>query len=350
MNILLIQVKRIGDLILTTPAIAAVRAKFPNARITLVAASGSHELLPAIRGVDEFLLARGKLMDVPAWFTVARSHYDYSFDFTRTDRSALVTLLSGAKKRVTADQPRFRAQLRARTYNKLVQLQSNQMHTVDYHLALLRPLGIRNASPSIQLALPTGATRAADRVLANGGLRAGEFLILHPGSARREKYWEGSRWATVIQAAAERGLKSVLTGAGSVIEQEHIREIRSGCRNGVIDLSGQVDLLTLAALIQRARLLITVDSAPMHLAAAMHTPQVVLFGPTNPLHWAPRFTPAVILQAGQTAPLQEFNPKQKAAAMNLLSTEQVIDGMDALLAGMNAAAPYGTTDGYPTQS
>lgn len=338
LNILLIQLKRIGDLILTTPAIAAVRAKLPTAKITLVAASGSRELLPAIRGVDEILLAHGKIAGAATWFTVARRRYDYCFDFTRTDRSAFVTLLSAARKRVTADQPRFRAQLRARSYNELVDLTINQMHTVDYHLALLQPLGVSDASPAIQLTIPDSSMQTADGILANAGLSRGEFLIVHPGSARREKYWEVDRWATVIEAAAEDGLKSVITGAGSPVEQAHIAEICSRCRNRVIDLSGQVDLLTLAALIQRARVLITVDSAPMHLAAATQTPQVVLFGPTNPLHWRPRFTPALILQAGQPTPVCDFKPKQKPVAMNLLSTEQVIDAMKSLLAAPQTAA------------
>ncbi|MDQ6623071.1 MAG: glycosyltransferase family 9 protein, partial [Verrucomicrobiota bacterium] len=82
----------------------------------------------------------------------------------------------------------------------------------------------------------------------------------------------------------------------------------------------------------RARLLVTVDSAPMHFAAATQTPQVVLFGPTNPMHWHPRFTPALILQGDQPAPKTEFTSKQRAIPMNRTSTEQVIDAMEALLA------------------
>ena len=68
----------------------------------------------------------------------------------------------------------------------------------------------------------------------------------------------------------------------------------------MVDFSGKTDLLTLAALIARARLLVTVDSAPMHLAAATRTPQVILFGPTNPFHWRPRESPALILQGEST--------------------------------------------------
>ncbi|MFN2475126.1 MAG: putative lipopolysaccharide heptosyltransferase III [Chthoniobacterales bacterium] len=332
MNILLLQLKRIGDLILTTPAIAAVRERFPDAKIALAVAAGSRELLPAITDVDETLVAHGRITDAAGWFRVARRRYEYCFDFTRTDRSAFVTLLSRARSRVVADHPRFRGQMRSLTYNKLIDVPIGEMHTVDYHLALLEPVEVEHASQKLRLNLPAAALEAAGRVLANAGLAAGEFIVLHPGSARREKFWEPERWAALIAAAARYDLKCVVTGARSSLEQGHIAEIRSHSRHPFIDLAGQVDLLTLAALIQRARMLITVDSAPMHLAAASQTPQVALFGPTNPLHWRPRFTPAVILQAGQDSPVTAFTRKQKAAPMNRLSTEQVIDAMKSLLA------------------
>ena len=336
MNILLIQLKRIGDLILTTPAIAAVREKLPDAKITLIVAAGSRELVPAIRGVDETLVAHGKIADAANWFRVARRPYDYCFDFTRTDRSAFITLLSGATQRITADHPRFRTMVRALSYNRLVDLPINDMHTVDYHLGLLQPLGIHHASPMIELDLPAAAVANADRILSDAGLIAGEFLLLHPGSARLEKFWEPERWAAIVDLAAEHGLQCVITGGRSPLEQAHISEVRSHCRRQFIDLSGQLDLLTLAAVIDRARLLTTVDSAPVHFAVAMRTPVVVLFGPTNPLHWRPRFTPAAVLLAGNAEPVSEFKPKQKAMPMKLLSTEQVINAMKALLAAPRA--------------
>src|SRR5262249_39424189 len=98
-----------------------------------------------------------------------------------------------------------------------------------------------------------------------------------------------------------------------------------------IDLSGKTDLLTLAALIGGARLLATVDSAPMHLAAATHTPQVILFGPTNPFHWRPRESPALILQGKQAGPVTEFSPGQSRLPMSQISTEAVISAMNLLL-------------------
>ena len=338
MNILVIQLKRIGDLILTTPAIAALREKFPQANISLIVSAGSRELLPAIHGVDRTFIAQGKIADAGDWFTVARRRFGYCFDFTRNDRSAFLTLLSGAKKRITADHPRLRAKIRSLSYNELIAVPGRQLHTVDYHLALLEPAGIRGASQAVSLEIPAAAIGKADRILADAGLVAGEFLLLHPGSARLEKFWEARRWARIIDVAAEYDLRCVLTGGHSAMERDHIAEIRGSCRHQFVDLSGKVDLLTLAGLIKRARALTTVDSAPMHLAVATQTPQVVLFGPTNPLHWAPRFSPALILQGGQPGPVTEFSPKQKPVSMNQISTEQVIDAMKALL-----SAPSGVS-------
>ncbi|MEO5721954.1 MAG: glycosyltransferase family 9 protein [Chthoniobacterales bacterium] len=341
MNILLLQLKRIGDLVLTTPAIAAVRKKFPEANISLIVSSAARELLPAIPGLDQSFVASGRIRDASKWFTVARRKCESCVDFTHSDSSAFLTLLSGARLRVTSEHVQRQSRMRALSYNRLANSSLRDQHTVDHYLALLDPLGIRDAAPTLQLALPPVALAQADHVLA-GNKITGDFLLFHPGSARTEKFWEPDRWSELLAFAASKGLPCLITGGPSALEQTHIAKIRATARIPFIDLSSHIDLLTLAALIEKARLLVTVDSAPMHLAAATQTPQVVLFGPTNPLHWRPRFAPAVILQAGQPAPLTVFTPEQKRAPMNLISTRHVIDGMEALLATPRGA-PYERT-------
>lgn len=329
MNVLLIQLKRIGDLILTLPAIAAVRKDFPAARITLIVAHGSRELLPAIPGVDHTLVARGRVSDAGQWFKVARSNFDYSLDFSRTDRSAFLTLLSGAKKRITYDTIR-REPLRQLSYNEFVPSQVRFVHTVDHHLALLAPLGVHDPSREIRLVLPRSAKAVASAVIGEREL-GDDFIIIHPGSARAEKFWGARGWAEVIDQMFEQGYRRfVLTGGKSRLEQEHLARIKSRLQHPVVDLSGQLDLLTLSALIQRARLLVTIDSAPMHLAGALRTPQVVLFGPTNPFHWHPRSTSVVVVQAGKPGE-PAFLPKQPPVAMKEISTREVIDAMQTLL-------------------
>jgi lipopolysaccharide heptosyltransferase III len=331
LTILFIQLKRIGDLILTTPAIAAVREKFPDANITLVISSECKALGPAIVDVNKLLVMRRGVAGLKIVAAIARGGFDYCVDFTRNDRSAFLVLLSRARKRIVSFRIKVRSKFRTQFYNEFVPHRMRDMHTTDYHLALLAPLGIENAATGIQLKLPESARSTADQLLEAHNIRK-QFVIFHPGSARSEKFWNAQRWSEVIDyAAAHHGVDLVLTGGSSRLEQTHLDDIKSKVRHPVVDLSGKTDLLTLAALIAQARLLITVDSAPMHLAAATRTPQVILFGPTNPFHWRPRESPALILQGESKSPVTGFVPKQTRIPMNQISTQTVIDAMETLL-------------------
>ena len=331
MNILLIQLKRIGDLILTTSAIAAIREKLPDAKITLVISKEGKALAPAIGGINKLLVMPRGAAGFGTLAAIAAAKFDYCIDFTRNDRSALLALLSRARKRIVSFRIKVRSKFRTRFYNEFVEHRMRDMHTIDYHLALLEPLGITSASRAVKLELPKSSRETADELLEANRIRR-DFIIFHPGSARAEKFWNAQRWADVINHAGDKhDVDLVLTGGRLPLEQTHIGDIKSKVRHQIVDLSGRTDLLTLAAVIARARLLITVDSAPMHLASASRTPQVILFGPTNPFHWRPRESPALILQGTSTSPFTEFVPKQARLPMNQISTQAVIDAMETLL-------------------
>jgi predicted lipopolysaccharide heptosyltransferase III len=331
MKILLLQLKRIGDLILTTPAITALRKNYPDAHITLAVSNECAELLPAISNVDRVLIARRNLRDFAMVSSVAGKKFDYCVDFTRNDRSAFLTLLSGAQKRVASYRVREQSKARARVYTDLVGVRVRDMHTIEYNLALLEPIGVRAASSAPQLDLPRTAREKAHKVRRDCKITR-PYVILHPGSARREKLWEPARWAEVINHFSRNNeFQLILTSGPSADEQTHIMAITKRMRRKVIDLAGKTDLLTLAALIGQAQLLVTVDSAPVHLAAATHTPQVILFGPTNPFHWRPMDSSAVILHGRSDAPVSEFVPVCPRFPMSDISTEAVISAMDLQL-------------------
>jgi predicted lipopolysaccharide heptosyltransferase III len=337
-KILLLQLKRIGDLILTTPAVTALRERFPEAEVTMVVSSECADTLPAISGVDRILLARRNLRDLAPFVTVAGKRFDYCIDFTRNDRSAFLTFLSRAGRRIVSYRVRDQSKSRARVYTDFVDVRMRDLHTIDYNLALLEPLGIREvSSSSLHLQLTESARHRADELRRSWNVSK-LYVVLHPGSARQEKLWEAGRWARVIEhLSRDDDVDLVLTSGASKHELAHVALIKSKTQQRIVDLSSKTDLLTLAALIARARLLVTVDSAPMHLAAATHTPQVILFGPTNPFHWRPRESPALILQGDSPEPVTEFSPVRPRLLMSQISTEAVISAMGLLLSRHAAA-------------
>src|SRR5256714_2492062 len=231
MNVLLIQLKRIGDLILTTPAIAALRERFPDASISLVVSSAVKELLPAIAGIDKVFEVRGKTDDALDWIALSLGKYDYCLDFTRNDRSSFLTFLSGARKRITSDHPKLRTKLRSRSYNEFVEAPVGFLHTIDYHLALLKPLGIENASRAIRLEFYEETIAKAEQLLHAAG-DGTDFVWFHPGPACAEKFWGPSRWAKAIDhCARETRIPCLLTGGRSSMEQAQITAIKTAAKS-----------------------------------------------------------------------------------------------------------------------
>ena len=316
MRILALQLKRIGDLILTTPALAALRAAHPDAEIALAVTPACAPLLGAIDSISSgIVLGRGR--GFAPWQQVLTGPWDLCFDFTGSDRSALAVAASRAKERTTFSWVK-RSKVRSLAYNQFTDSAVRERHTVDHYLDLVgadAPLG-----PSLQL--PESARTAADEILRASGI-AGSFVLVHPGSARAEKYWLPERWAEVI---ASLKLPHILTTGPDEFERAHAASIKS-------KIVAPSDLLILAALLERAALVLSCDTAAVHFAAAFCRPQIALFGPTNPFHWRPRHDRALVLSAAKPdAPFTTFTPRMKGAPMERISTELVIRATHSLLA------------------
>ena len=336
MRILAIQLKRIGDLVLTTPALHALRSA--GTHVTLAVTEGSAALLPMLTDlVDTPLVYRSRGGNRTLWRQLWNGKFDACVDFTGRDRSALMTMASRAKTRVIAQAALRKGRWRRLCYNTVADAPVRSRHTVDHYLDHLAPLGLPpvspvdfSAGPVLRLP-PENGTRAAEILAAHGIGATEEFFVVHPGSARSEKYWLPARWAEVITyCQQELHRRCVLTGGkGDPVEDHHLAEIRIALaeRNQTcVDLAGQLDLATLTAVLARASLFLGVDSGPMHLAAAWQRPQIVLFGPTNPFHWRPRHPGCLVLQAGHgDAPVREFTERSPGGPLDLISTRAVIN-------------------------
>ena len=322
----MLQLKRIGDLILTTPALSALRAAHPSAHIALAVTPGCAPLLSAIDSIDSgIVLGRGR--GFAPWQQVLSGPWDLCFDFTGSDRSALAVAASRAKERATFSWVK-RSKVRALAYNHFTDSPVRERHTVDHYLDLV---GAHSPSaPSLHL---SGSARsAADEILRAANI-ASPFVLVHPGSARIEKYWLPDRWADVI---ASLKMPCVITSGPDAFERGHAGRIQSAIRNPQSAILFPADLLTLAALVERAALVISCDTATVHFAAAFARPQIALFGPTNPFHWRPRHDRALVLSAAQPdGPLTDFTPRMKGAPMEGISTALVIGAIASLIPKLN---------------
>ena len=333
-SVLVIQLKRLGDLLLTTPALGTLRELYPKAKITLLIDRHSRDLAPAIAGVDQIWVFRGT---EPIWMNLFKTGFDLCLDFTGNDRSALFSFLSKAPRRLGFSFIARRG-IRAWAYSQLVSSPVRDRHTVDHYLDLVRSLAAFRSEPDISLQVPA-QTKKSVTSLSDELSLPGDYFVLHPGSARPEKYWITDRWAEVIAYATERfNLPCIITGGRDPIELQHIENILSkrGDCSDIFNLAGKLDLLVAASFIERAVFFIGVDTVAAHVAAAFHIPSITLFGPTNPFHWRARHSRAIVLRAGFPAPVEYFDARQSAAPMSELSTDAVIRAMEMLQKGASS--------------
>lgn len=324
-RILLLQLKRIGDAVLTAPVLGALRAAMPDAEITLALAGGAAELGPLFADADEILTWNGRRPNLRFWKRLLSLRPDVVLDFTANDRSALLAWSTWAP--VRAGYEKFADKfLRRHSWNRLSPASVRDLHTIDFHHALPAAAGLDlpPVSDSGHLKIPDG--------LALPDILPQNYALIHPGTAREEKFWPAERWAGLMDHLhGGHRLPIVLTGGTSDFEQKHIHAILAATHAPVLNLSGSLSLGQLAGIIAKARLAVTVDTGAMHLAAAFGVPQAGLFGPTNPFHWAPRHPLSVILRAGYSSEKEPSrDSRQRGFPMTQLTEKSVLTALDGL--------------------
>ena len=291
-RILLLRLERIGDLLMAVPGIAGVRAFAPDATIDLVVGSWNAELAGAIAGITrvealdaEWLAREGTGLDLPALLRHAarwRSHnYDLAINFEPDIRSNLMVAAAGAA---------WTAGYRSAGGGALLDEPFDydpQSHTSDNARRMVSGVFGSPLPPSATPALEISQEhrRRARTIL---GAATRPIVAMHVSGGRAIKQWDPDRFADVARRlASTRGATILLTG--STGDRPLIDRVKRAVPDShVIDASGEAGLLTLGALLAEAELLVTGDTGPMHLAAAVGTPIVAVFGPSDPRRYAPR--------------------------------------------------------------
>ncbi len=297
-RVLVIKLRHHGDVLLTSPVFTVLKNHAPHLEIDALVYQDTAEMLtlhPAIsqvHAIDRNWKKLGPLAQLKAEWTLLaelqQRDYGLVVHLTEHNRGAWLKRLTGAAYGVACEARKGR--FWKNSFSHFYPLpRGNARHTVETNLDALRRLGVYPTEEEKRLVLVPGAEAevSVDLLLASHGLAPAEFIHLHPASRWPFKCWPETRMAELVRQLRDRGHPAVLTAAPSEDELAMVRRIADLAGQPLIDLSGRLSLKQLAALTARARLFIGVDSAPMHIAAAMGTPVVALFGPSGDREWGP---------------------------------------------------------------
>lgn len=299
-KILVFQTAFLGDVVLTLPFAQVLHREFPEAQIDFVSTPRASAILrnhPAIHSVLEYD-KRGKERGLHGILSIARRiaarRYDVGLVLHRSLRSAAAVWLSRVPVRIGFSTSAGRS-----LYTDIVPYEKSH-HEIERNLAFLKKLGIEFRGKELPSLFPSESDAATvDRYLRENGIGgSGPVVAFAPGSVWNTKRWPSDRYARLMKKLSERGMDVVLLGGA---EDERlcagIKEA-SGVKNGRVT-AGKFSVLQSAELIRRCRALVTNDSAPMHLAVAMRTPVVAIFGATVPsFGFAPSGERDVVVEIG----------------------------------------------------
>jgi len=281
-RILVVQTAFLGDVILTTPLVAALRRGFPDAELAMLVTPAAAPLVASHPALDAVLVddKRGRRRGVAGLVGLARTlrarRFTIALAAHKSVRSALALSAAAIPRRIG-----FATAPGAPFYTERVPRPAGR-HDRDRLLGLLAPLGVPADPAGLRpwIAIDAATRARADALLAPHREDARPFAAVCPGSAWRTKRWPAASFAALVRALDEDGYRCLLLGGPD--ERALTASVHSLAGDRGVDLAGATDLTLLAAIMARVTVAITNDSAPMHVASAAGIPQVAIFCATVP--------------------------------------------------------------------
>lgn len=289
MKILIIKLSSIGDVVHTLPALYALRNAYPSAKIDwLVEEEPSNILTDHPLLNDVFVIKKkGWLKDFKRTYDIARKiralDYDIVLDFQGLFKSGIWVFLSNGKRRIGFDKSREMSYL---FLNEKLPPYDPDRHAVERYLDLVKYLGIKCGSMNFPIPVTENEKKKVSGLLKTNGIwERTPFIIVNHTARWETKLWGAKKFAGLCNGVIDNfSCKVVVVGVSSGKEN---KEFFSLTNNRVVDLTGKTTLRELAYLMSLSSIVITVDSGPMHIAAAMGVPVIAIFGPTAPWRTGP---------------------------------------------------------------
>lgn len=340
-NILLIKPSSLGDIVMALPALSALRRSFPQARLSWLIRPAFASLIEGHPHVDEIVLfdrkRLGKAWCNPGAFRdllslirrLRRERYDAVLDLQGLFRTASLGWLSGCPQRFG---PVWGREFAHHFYTTAVPPQREYVHVVDYYMKLLEAMGVSDRRVEFVLPIKQGAAAAARALLSQHSIEPDGYAVIIPGSAQVSKCWPAERFAALAdRIASDHGLPVIATG--SQAERAMIERIQSLADKPIANLAGRTSLPELAEILRTARLVVSNDTGPGHIAAALGKPLVMMFSWSNPLRVGPYGRPECVVArdaADRDLAIKSTNP---AHAIDHIAFDDVYAKVAEQLAG-----------------
>lgn len=281
-RILVVCLRRLGDVLLSTPIVRSLRRAYPDAEINALVFASTASMLEGNPDLNRVIAwpdnGRGSWKLALSLFR----RYDTAFAVTASDRAHYLTFLAAGRRyaNVQAEHPRRALLDGACVYTP------DRLHTVVQNLRLLDTAAV---PPAPEVVPPTTNNQAPLTALLGDNWRELPWAVIHPSALHRYKSWTHEGWRVLIRAMQLRGLRVAISGGPGSAERTEIDVILKPLIGsaGLYDCVGHLRFAEWTPLLRRARLFVGPDTSATHLAAACGTPTLALFGPSSPLAWGP---------------------------------------------------------------
>lgn len=316
-HILVIKLRHFGDVLLTTPLFRTLKINYPNALIDALVYEGTEAMLACnkdinnIYTIDRSLKKQGIKAQVTGEYNLFKKlshvHYDLILNLSDHMRTAVYCRLLKPTFSIAFCHPKHNNWLWKSAHSILLPTESYyEEHVVPYTLSILSPLALPEVSTKVTMAYCQQDLQCFEKIKQQYTLK--DYILIQPTARWAFKTWSAKSFSELINYLTQKGFKVVLTAGKAEEELALVEKIIAGCHDHamLVNLAGNLSLTQLAAMIDHAKLFIGVDSAPMHMAAALQTPMVVLFGPTNLKQWYPWQVKHKLIWAGSYRELPHF--------------------------------------------
>lgn len=296
-NILLIQLGDIGDVVWATPTFRAAKEAYPKANISVLLRQSFGTLLeadPHIHRTFEVERYRGNFINnikgqLRLLKGLRKERFDLVFDLRSDDRGAFMAYLSGASVRATLMYPHALWRNRLFTHVTVPPVPKDRIYgAAEQTLRLVRDFGIDTKDTIPKLWISEKVKKRVEKLLDGNGITfMSRWITLNPFARWLYKEWEYEKWVQIVDWLwKEYGISTVIVGASE--EREKSINIAKKCRGQIFNLTGKTSLKELAGVLSLSSLHVGVDSAAPHIAAAVGTPTITIYGPTDWRDWAPQ--------------------------------------------------------------